>query len=81
MAPAENVEAALNLLEKAQRPLVLLGKGMAWSRAEDDVRAFIERTQVPFVRSPMGKGVMPDDHPLSAGAARTWRCSRPTSSS
>ena len=67
VAPAENVEAALNLLEKAQRPLVLLGKGMAWSRAEDEVRAFIERTQVPFVRSPMGKGVMPDDHPLSAG--------------
>lgn len=71
VAPAENVEAALNLLEKAQRPLILLGKGMSWSRGEDEVRAFIERTQVPFVRSPMGKGVMPDDHPLSAGAART----------
>ena len=71
VAPSENVEAALDLLEKAQRPLVLVGKGMAWSRAEDEVRAFIERTQVPFVRSPMGKGVLPDDHPLSAGAART----------
>lgn len=71
VAPSENVEAALDLLEKAQRPLVLLGKGMAWSHAEDEVRAFIERTQLPFVRSPMGKGVMPDDHPLSAGAART----------
>src|SRR5260221_5358922 len=71
VAPTENVEAALNLLERAERPLVILGKGMAWSRAEDEVRAFIERTQVPFVRSPMGKGVMPDDHPLSAGAGRT----------
>jgi 2-hydroxyacyl-CoA lyase 1 len=71
VAPSENVEAALDLLEKAQRPLVLVGKGMAWSRAEDEVRAFVERTQVPFVRSPMGKGVLPDDHPLSAGAART----------
>ena len=71
VAPEENVEAALNLLERAERPLVLLGKGMAWSRAEDEVRAFIERTQLPFLRSPMGKGVMPDDHPLSAGAART----------
>ena len=71
VAPSENVEAALDLLEKAQRPLVLVGKGMAWSRAEDEVRSFIERTQVPFVRSPMGKGVLPDDHPLSAGAART----------
>jgi 2-hydroxyacyl-CoA lyase 1 len=71
VAPTENVDAALNLLERAERPLVLLGKGMAWSRAEDEVRAFIERTQLPFVRSPMGKGVMPDDHPLSAAAART----------
>src|SRR4029079_4291273 len=56
VAPTDNVEAALNLLEKAERPLVILGKGMAWSRAEDEVRAFIERTQLPFVGSPMGKG-------------------------
>jgi len=71
VAPGENVEAALDVLEKAQRPLVIVGKGMAWSRAEGEVRAFIERTQVPFVRSPMGKGVMPDDHPLAVSAART----------
>jgi 2-hydroxyacyl-CoA lyase 1 len=71
VAPPENIDAALNLLERAERPLVLVGKGMAWSRAEDEVRAFIERTQIPFLRSPMGKGVMPDDHPLSVAAART----------
>jgi 2-hydroxyacyl-CoA lyase 1 len=71
VAPGENVEAALDVLEKAQRPLVIVGKGMAWSRAEADVRAFVERTQIPFVRSPMGKGVMPDDHPLAVSAART----------
>ncbi len=71
VAPADNIEAALNLLQRAERPLVLVGKGMAWSRAEDEVRAFIERTQLPFLRSPMGKGVMPDDHPLSVAAART----------
>jgi len=71
VAPAENVEAALDVLEKAQRPLVIVGKGMAWSRAENEVRAFVERTQIPFVRSPMGKGVMPDDHPLAVSAART----------
>src|SRR5437667_266442 len=44
---------------------------MAAARAEDEVRTFIERTQIPFLRSPMGKGVMPDDHPLSVAAART----------
>ena len=43
---------------------------MAWSRAGDEVRAFIERTQIPFLRSPMGKGVMPDDH-LAVSAAHT----------
>lgn len=71
VAPGENIEAALDLLEKAQRPLALVGKGMAWARAEDEVRSFIDRTQIPFVRSPMGKGVVPDDHPLSVAAART----------
>lgn len=67
----EYVENALNLLQTAERPLVIIGKGMAHSRAEDEVRAFIERTQLPFLASPMGKGVMPDDHPLSVGAARS----------
>src|SRR5688572_17823854 len=67
----EDVERALKALESAERPLVIIGKGMAWSRAEDEVRAFIERTQLPFLASPMGKGVMPDNHPLSVGAART----------
>jgi 2-hydroxyacyl-CoA lyase 1 len=67
----EDVERALNTLESAERPLVIVGKGMAYSRAEDEVRAFIERTQLPFLASPMGKGVMPDTHPLSVGAARS----------
>ncbi len=67
----QDIEKALNVLESAQRPLVIVGKGMAWSRAEDEVRAFIERTQVPFLASPMGKGVMDDSHPLSVGAARS----------
>ncbi len=67
----EYVDAALDLLETAERPLVIVGKGMAYSRAEDKVRAFIERTQIPFLASPMGKGVMDDSHPLSVGAARS----------
>ena len=70
-APQENIAQALNVLKSAQRPLVIIGKGMAWSRAEAEVRAFIERTGVPFLASPMGKGVMDDSHPLSVGAARS----------
>ena len=70
-AVPEEVEAALDAMESAERPLVIVGKGMAWAQAEDEVRAFIERTQLPFLASPMGKGVMDDNHPLSVGAARS----------
>lgn len=69
-SPAD-VDAALAALRSAERPLVIVGKGMAWSRAEDEVRRFVETTQLPFLASPMGKGVVPDDHPLSVGAARS----------
>jgi 2-hydroxyacyl-CoA lyase 1 len=71
LAPPENIEQALDVLASAARPLVIVGKGMAWSRAEDEVRAFIERTQLPFLASPMGKGVIDDTHPLSVGGARS----------
>ncbi len=70
-ATGADIEAALDALESAERPLVIVGKGMAWSRAEDEVRAFIERTQLPFLASPLGKGVIDDNHPLSVGAARS----------
>ena len=71
LADPQAIEDALSVLESAERPLVVVGKGMAWSRAEDEVRAFIERTQLPFLASPMGKGILPDDDPLSVGAARS----------
>jgi 2-hydroxyacyl-CoA lyase 1 len=71
IAMPQDINRTLDLLATAQRPLALIGQGMAYSGATDEVRTFIEKTQMPFVRTPKGKGVMPDDHPLSAGAART----------
>ncbi len=71
LAHPDAIEAALSALESAERPLVIVGKGMAWSRAENEVREFIERTQLPFLASPLGKGLLPDDDPLSVGAARS----------
>ena len=67
----EDIGKALAVLQAAEKPLVIVGKGMAWSRAEGEVRAFIERTKLPFLASPMGKGVLDDNHPLSVGAARS----------
>ena len=68
---AENVDAALAALKGAEKPLVIVGKGMAYARAEDEVREFIERTQLPYLATPMGKGVIPDDHANSVAGART----------
>jgi 2-hydroxyacyl-CoA lyase 1 len=72
IAPQESIEAAMAALKSAERPLVIVGKGAAYSRAEDEVRAFLETTQLPYLASPMGKGVMPDDHPLSISPARSF---------
>lgn len=65
------VEAALAALRTARRPLVIVGKGAAYARAEHAVRAFLEHTRLPFIASPMGKGVVPDDHALSVAPARS----------
>lgn len=70
-AMPEDIAKALAVLQSAEKPLVIVGKGMAWSRAEEEVRAFIDRTKLPFLASPMGKGVLDDNHPLSVGAARS----------
>jgi len=66
------VDAALDVLRQAERPLVIVGKGAAYSRAEHEVRDFVEKTQLPYLASPMAKGLIPDDHPLSVAAARSY---------
>jgi 2-hydroxyacyl-CoA lyase 1 len=71
LADPAAVEAALQTLRQAERPLVVIGKGAAYSRAEDEVKDFIERTQLPYLAAPMAKGLLPDDHPLSTAAARS----------
>ncbi len=72
MADPAAVKQALAALKTAQRPLVVVGKGAAWSRAEEEVRRFIDTTLLPYLPSPMGKGLLPDDHAMSVAAARTF---------
>ena len=47
------------------------GKGAAYARAEEAIRKLVDTTGIPFLPTPMGKGVVPDSHPLSATAARS----------
>jgi oxalyl-CoA decarboxylase len=68
---ADAVKRALDVLRNAKRPLIILGKGAAYAQADDDIRALIENSGIPFLPMSMAKGLLPDTHPLCAGAARS----------
>ena len=61
----------VQLLMAAKAPLVVIGKGAAYAKAEDPIRALINDSQIPFLPTPMGKGVIADSHPLNAASARS----------
>src|SRR3712207_5838974 len=65
------VKRALDVLRSAERPLIILGKGAAYAQADEEIRAFVERSGIPFLPMSMAKGLLPDTHPQSAGAARS----------
>src|SRR5271154_6983660 len=65
------IKRALDVLKSAKRPLIILGKGAAYAQADDDIRSFVEKSGAPFLPMSMGKGLLPDNHPQCAGAARS----------
>jgi oxalyl-CoA decarboxylase len=67
----ESIKRALDLLKSAKKPLVILGKGAAYAQADADIKAFVETSGIPYLPMSMAKGLLPDTHPQSAGAARS----------
>lgn len=65
------VAQAAELLSKAERPLVIVGKGAAHARAEEAITKLVENTKLPFLPTPMGKGVVPDESEYCVSTART----------
>jgi oxalyl-CoA decarboxylase len=65
------VKRALDVLKSAKRPLIILGKGAAYAQADEAIRALVEKSGIPFLQMSMAKGLLPDTHPQSAGAARS----------
>ena len=75
-APAQipapsSVDRAIEVIQNAKRPLIILGKGAAYAQADNEIRAFVEKTGIPYLPMSMAKGLLPDTHPQSAGAARS----------
>jgi len=69
---ADAVKRAIDLLKGAKKPLVILGKGASYARADSEIRTFIEKSGIPYLPMSMAKGLLPDNHALSASAARSY---------
>ncbi|MGH8019321.1 MAG: thiamine pyrophosphate-binding protein, partial [Opitutaceae bacterium] len=63
--PEASIVQAAELLRRAARPAVIFGKGVRWGDAFVELRALVEALGAPFIASPMGRGLLPDDHPLA----------------
>jgi thiamine pyrophosphate-dependent acetolactate synthase large subunit-like protein len=64
------VKEAVDMLSRADRPLIVTGSGILWSNASEELQQFVDATGIPFLTTPQGRGVVPDDHPRSFLAAR-----------
>ena len=76
-APAQRcdeklVGKAIDLLHRAERPLMIIGKGVRWSVPFDTLQQLIEQLEIPFITSPMGRGFVSDDHPLCCNEIRSF---------
>ena len=67
-ADAVRLDEAASVLKSSQRPLIIAGGGVIYSDACDALRRFVERTGIAVGDTQAGKGVLPFDHPQSAGA-------------
>ena len=66
------VESAARLILEARRPLLIVGDGLRWSLNAEALLRLVESHGLPFITTSLGRGYLPDDHPLCANEARRW---------
>lgn len=63
----EYIAQAAELINQAKKPFVLFGQGVILGKAENEFKAFIEKTGIPAAWTIMGLSALPTDHPLNVG--------------
>ncbi|XP_058687513.1 2-hydroxyacyl-CoA lyase 1 isoform X1 [Poecile atricapillus] len=71
MADHSAVSKAASVIALSKQPLLIIGKGAAYSHAENSIRKLVDLCGLPFLPTPMAKGVVPDNHPNCVAAARS----------
>ncbi len=66
----EEVRNALELLQQAERPMLMAGTAVKWSYGEDALNEFIAETHIPAFTNGMGRGTIPPDSPEFMNRAR-----------
>jgi len=69
---AERVRAAVDLLSKAQKPIIVAGGGVMSSQAQAELVELAEKLQIPVATSLTAKGAISDSHPLCVGVVGTY---------
>lgn len=67
LADETDIQAAIDLIAQAERPVILAGHGIMLSGAVQELREFAERAGIPVTLTLLGKGAMPENHPLVVG--------------
>jgi acetolactate synthase-1/2/3 large subunit len=65
-------EKIVRTLVEARNPVVYAGGGVILADAAEELRALVDHLSLPVAHSLMGKGVLPDDHPLTLGMTGFW---------
>lgn len=63
----EAVRQAAELINNAKRPLALVGQGVELGHAQEELKTFLEKADIPAGRTMLGLSALPSDHPLNVG--------------
>ena len=63
----EAVRQAAELINNAKKPLALVGQGVELGNAQEELKAFLEKADIPAGRTMLGLSALPSNHPLNAG--------------
>jgi len=72
-ADEKDVVDAVELLIKAERPVIVAGGGIYFSHAFKEIRDFAEALSIPVLTTASGRGSIPEDHPLACGLVGIYR--------
>ena len=61
------VKQAAELINNAKRPLALVGQGVELGNAQEELKAFLEKADIPAGRTMLGLSALPSNHPLNVG--------------